>query len=147
MALSSRRGHEPAPAWFVEDGIRCAYTLIETARIRCERLLDSLDPHTVAATVAIHRDLGLAGYYCSSEMPGPLRQSCLLMAHELCDSEAADGLHVKLRKAFDEALSACDAIARVLSEGPIEYAHIAHVHVMSALESLDSCLAHVSSPG
>lgn len=119
-----------------------AYTLLEIARLRCERLL-----HTAPgdrALNAIHRDLGLAGYYASAELHPAVRTHCLAVAHAQSELDVHSGRRAALDAMFEGAASACDALTAALVIAAADHLHLAHLHLSSAAESLDRQM-HASS--
>jgi hypothetical protein len=129
-----------------------AFTLLETARLRCElvALRDSVEE---AELREVHRDLGLAGYYACAEFGREQRLECLALAHGECDNHPLLDLRTAIETIFDEAAAAADALADALTElelpsrgelsdvqRHLAHVHAAHLHVMSAAETLDALL-------
>jgi hypothetical protein len=121
---------------------RLAYTLLETARIRCEHLIRS-EPRAQEALRGIHRDIGLAGYYMSSDFAPELRERSLAVAREEWGTSADRDARTTLEAMFEESVAASDTIATALAQasGDADLLHVVHLHVMSACESLNAQLA------
>lgn len=138
MPISFRRDQgssELAPADNIEE---FAYLLIESARIRCERL--RLTQPTGSDLTMIHQDLGLAGYYCSSRLSEDVRRACLERAHARCDSTPQKGLGATLLSIFEEAVVASDVLTRARITQEVDELQTAALYVSSASESLDQYL-------
>lgn len=149
--MAFRFGHSstvPLSAARVNDVESLAYTLLETARIRCEQLAPGVGP---SALHDIHRNLGLAGYYTSAAFDPEQRLDCLALAHEECSANPLPDQRVAVGTIFDEAAGAADALANVLTalQAPgqpeigdtarhLAHVHAAQLHLLSASEALDA---------
>lgn len=137
-----------------------AFVLLETARLRCESLMACFG--RLDQIVAIHREVGLAGYITSTEFTADHRRQCLAQAAaRLADGSdesddattAADPeLGRTLARMFSETISASDALAAELSTNDVDddqrdRLHLVHAHVMSACELLDECLTVLELQG
>jgi DNA-binding XRE family transcriptional regulator len=86
-ALLSRRRRSrsaPLPPLCARD--EPAYVVLETARLRCERALEHKPGEKWLR--ALHREVGLAGYYASERIPSLRRRELL----ELARRRARDGV-------------------------------------------------------
>jgi len=117
---------------------RVAYTLLETARIRCERL--PARPILESRLRTAHRDLGLAGYYACADLDPQTRAECLEIAQAECDSSLSDDPRLILATIFDEALTACDSLAAAIPLAVGDHVDTAHMYVLAACEALDAQL-------
>jgi hypothetical protein len=117
---------------------RLAYMLLEAARIKCEGLGLAVEQND--SLRAVHRDLGLAGYYICAEFEPEIRIRCLAIAHEESDAGSYGDLRGALTLMFEQAAAASDAITDALSRAAEDHLHAAHIHAMSASESLDDWL-------
>ena len=146
----------PEPARFSDSQV-LAYTLVEIARIRCEQLWVDSRPERVELR-AIHRDLGLAGYYaCAGMLPGT-RRECLALAHDRCSAYPLRAFRSGVQALFEGAVAAADALGDVLfalespgygelSGGQAQMAEIqvAHLHAVSAAASVDRLQSELRS--
>jgi hypothetical protein len=124
---------------WVHDVERVAYTLLESARIRCEWL--SRGPVRSSELRQIHADLGLAGFHVSNELSADVRAQCLKVARDECESRSRGSFALTLATMFEEALTAADTIAAALPHVIGDHMRTAHDHAVSACESLDARLA------
>lgn len=138
ISLRFRKALYPPPDWTTHSTEMLAYTQIETARLRSERLLERGDSESLRA---IHRDLGLAGYYASADLSSALRIRCLEIARKECTDTSGYDLVPTLIGISEGTTAACEAIAKVLSQTHEDHMHMALPYVMSAAESLDEQLA------
>jgi hypothetical protein len=104
--------------------------------------------------VAIHREIGLAGYVTCAEFDAEHRCDCVVLAvTNLGESPSGSGelsaappeIGRTLAKMFSETISASDALAGELATHAVDDAHrdrlhLVHAHVMSACELLDERL-------
>lgn len=154
--MAFRFGHTTTPVHTAgaRDVESLAYTLLETARIRCESLAAAPSDEGHDALRGVHRDLGLAGYYISADFAPGQRLDCLALAHQACSSNLLSVPRVAVETIFDDAVAAADALSDLLTTllargGDLERGeaarHVAHVHaaqlhVTSASESLEALL-------
>lgn len=138
MTIGFRRSQGPVGCDPVGDRLRLAYTLLETARIECERIVCH-EPTTEGLVDSVHRDLGLAGFYGSEEMAAPVRQQSLAQAHRRAD-QLDPARRDPFRRLLEQARAAADALGEVLSTSPSDHLHVAYLYASSALESLDAQL-------
>lgn len=135
MALNSTQQLEQAP---LETTEQLAYTLLETARIRCERLRPTWDEDSELHRV--RRELGLAGYHASSEIEEETRRRCLALAHSEAVMPRSTEIRSVTQTIFEESLAALDTLIGALSEEPLDHLEMARWHTMSASETLDEYL-------
>ncbi len=111
-----------------------AYTLMETVRLRCERL----DPgcRRGGALNDIHADVGLAGYYVSADFDSETRGDCLMVARHESSVASYDDRSVVLAMMREEVQAAADAILSIVPHAPLEHIRCAQLYVMSARELL-----------
>jgi hypothetical protein len=121
-----------------------AYELLEEARLRCEQL-DSERKAIVelASLWVLHREVGLAGFVASSNLPPRRRQRALARARisvasdqlECSDAEATlVAVIERAREAVEQGL---------IAPGVSDHMHLAHVHVVRA-QQLVANLLHVN---
>jgi len=122
-----------------------AYMLLEEARLRCKSLLaDShqteSDPDGLSMS-GLYGDLGIAGYYASARLAPDRRKQLLAQAHTRCD-RGTGGLTGSAQALADVTAAATRTVERALTvTGLLDHMHLAHIHVMSACEVLDSMFA------
>lgn len=120
-----------------------AYMLLEEARLRCGALLDEeqdadSDPDGLNG---LYGDLGIAGYYASARLEPGRRNQLLAQAHARSDRNhiSAGG---PVRALADVTAAATRTVERALTiTGLLDHMHLAHIHVISACEALDSMFA------
>jgi hypothetical protein len=115
-----------------------AYGLLEGARLRCECLLQEFNNDELL--LAIHRDLGMAGYLVSMPV-GPVDRAQRLAAAYSSVLERWSDPGLLLEAVFEGALIASDAIGAALIRDPEDHLCEAHRHTLAAVELLDSQLA------
>jgi hypothetical protein len=122
-----------------------AYMLLEEARLRCKSLLEeeraTSDDVGTLTVDRLYADLGIAGYFASARLePGRRRE---LLAHAYARSRRHDGLDGgSVRQLTDVTAAATRSVERALTlTGLLDHIHLAHVHVMSACETLDALFA------
>jgi len=135
MSEKSENRREPERLYAVELE---AYALLEAARLRCERLPQEFTNHELL--LAIHRDLGMAGYLVSMAVDPVVRARCLAAAYS-CVAERRWDPGLMLEAVFDDALIASDAIGAALIRDPADHLCRAHRHTLAAVELLDAQLA------
>ena len=121
-----------------------SYMLLEEARLRCQALIEDgdgqfayVDPDGLSRN-GLYGDLGIAGYYASARLE-PERRGQLL-AQARTRSERGDVTSV--RALADVTAAATRTVERALTiTGLLDHMHLAHIHVMSACESLDAMFA------
>jgi hypothetical protein len=144
--VTVRKNSEPS-------GESRAFVQLEMARLRCESLMagggqgDQL--------MAIHREIGLAGYVTCEHFDADHRRECLARAAlGLVEDRVAGGapsgaapsaVGRTLARMFAETIAASDALAAELAghdvaEDQRDRLHLVHAHVMSACELLDERL-------
>lgn len=143
MSMRARAVTPTADRAWVLGVERLAYTLLETARIRCEYLVELIGGTQLRA---IHREIGLAGYQMSSEFAPELRERSLAIAHEEWEATTHQDPRSVLETMLEETIAASDAITNALSEAVSgsEQLSAAHVHVTAACDSLHAQLAERS---
>jgi hypothetical protein len=118
-----------------------AYVLIEEARLRCERLeivglrhFDEGDRQDLFRE--IHREIGMAGLFASTEIESWSRKILLEAARLRSESpirgalDAAGILEIALGRA-------CTAIEHCLNAPePVDHMHLAHIHVLTGIDLL-----------
>ena len=120
-----------------------AYMLLEEARLRCHALLQDgredgcLDPDGLSLN-GLYGDLGIAGYYSSARLEPARRRQLLAQARARSDRGDA----TSVRALADVTAAATRTVERALTiTGLLDHMHLAHIHVMSACESLDAMFA------
>jgi hypothetical protein len=118
-----------------------AYLLLEEARLRCERFENG---PLQSELRLIHREIGMAGLFASSEIPSSLRHA-LLDAARLYDESPIPGDPVAV---LEVALGrACTAVERCLTaRAPADHMHLAHVHALGAIDVLNGWLSESTPP-
>jgi Tfp pilus assembly protein PilW len=117
-----------------------AYVLVEQARLRCEQF------HRNAGTDAerfaleqIHRELGMAGWMVSSTLDSMRRRSLLAAAHRQAKSPALHRLDVHALAAI--VIEGEDAVVAALTrDAGSDHMHLAHLHLLCAMELLAALL-------
>jgi hypothetical protein len=120
--------------------------LLEEARLRCKALLDeehdAADEPEAGARIAgdLYGDLGTAGYHASARLEPARRRQLLSHAHaRVARTEATE---TSVRQLADVTAAATRSVERALTiTGLLEHMHLAHLHVMSACETLDTMFA------
>jgi hypothetical protein len=125
------------------DAELSAYTLLEIARLRCERLI--LDGGVQAELRTIHREIGNAGYQLSTNFRPAARMRRLSLAYSQIESASDLGAQNPLESLFVHVIRACDAIAGALNLQASDHLHLAHLHVMSAAQDLNDKMANAVS--
>ncbi len=115
-----------------------AYRLLEQARLRCECLLREFTNDK--PLLAIHRDLGMAGYLVSTRVDPVARARCLAAAYGGVVERCWDAASL-LEAVFDGALIASDAVGGALLRDPRDHLCEAHRRTLAAVELLDAQLA------
>lgn len=119
-----------------------AYMLLEEARLRCRSLLEESpeshsDPDSLSLT-GLYGDLGIAGYYASARLEPARRRQLLAQAR----ARSGRGDATSVRTLADVTAAATRTVERALTvTGLLDHMHLAHIHVMSACESLDAMFA------
>jgi hypothetical protein len=119
-----------------------AYMLLEEARLRCRSLLEDsqdsyIDPDGLSIN-GLYGDLGIAGYYASARLEPARRRQLLAQAHARSDRGDASSV----RALADVTAAATRTVERALTiTGLLDHMHLAHIHVMSACEALDTMFA------
>lgn len=120
-----------------------AYMLLEEARLRCQALLEDSDhgaylDRDCLSLNGLYGDLGIAGYYASTRLDPARRRQLLAQAHARSDR----GEPTSVRALADVTAAAIRTVERALTiTGLLDHMHLAHIHVMSACESLDAMFA------
>jgi hypothetical protein len=122
-----------------------AYILLEEARLRCKSLLEeelatSYDSGTPTVD-RLYGELGIAGYYASARLEPDRRRELLALAHtrSLRQEDPDSG---SVRQLTRVTAAATRSVERALAlTGLLDHIHLAHVHVMSACETLDAHFA------
>ncbi len=139
----------------LDDAEVLAYTLIEIACIRCEELSLAYGPQAPELQ-EIQRDLGLSGYHACAELPTESRYDCVALARDRCNAYPLRGFTTAVEAVFEGAVGAADALADVLfglefpgdgeltaGQHHLAEIHAAHVHALSASESLDRLVSEL----
>lgn len=118
-----------------------AYVLVEEARLRCEALQAAACREERRSELRrLHRHLGLAGLYASSNLPSRTRSALLARVHDRCERMSVASTGGLLRT----TRSAARAVRRSLAkDGPAEHMELARLHLSRAMEFL----APASVPG
>jgi len=122
-----------------------AYMLLEEARLRCELLLDGsdvadMDPDCLSLT-GLYGDIGLAGYYASARLEPARRRALLEQARARCERRIG-GTSSSVRALIEVTAAATRTVERALTVTDLlDHMHLAHIHVMSACEALDTMFA------
>jgi hypothetical protein len=121
-----------------------AYILLEEARLRCKSLLEeeqATSDDTGTLTVdRLYGQLGIAGYYASARLEPDRRRELLALAHTRSRRDDADSGAVRQLTRVTAAATRSVESALALT-GLLDHIHLAHVHVMSACETLDALFA------
>lgn len=119
-----------------------AYALVEEARLRCEQLQAEAS-HDLErnALRAIHHQLGMAGWAASTELQPQRRHAVLRDAHH---QSVRPMRHPVAEHALAEVLiDAEDALAAGLGRDQQgEHLHLAHIHLLHAMDLLHAHLYH-----
>lgn len=115
-----------------------AYLRLEEARLHCLRLRDHASSEPARERLAAaYRELGMAGYMASNEIPSRRRLAILAEAHERCERPARDGL----RTLHTLAQQAAVAVERALvAPGITDHLQLAVEHVARAEVALGAIL-------
>jgi hypothetical protein len=123
-----------------------AYELLEEARLRCEQLdSEGAGIGERAPLRVLHREVGLAGFLASSNIPSRRRQKALASAHI---SAGSDQLEAQDAESALVALMerACDAVEQgLIAPGLSDHMGLAHAHVVRA-QQLMANIFHVTQP-
>jgi hypothetical protein len=136
----------PQPFEEATSSEELAYILLEEARLRCKALLEeeeraSSDDSGTLTIDRLYRELGIAGYYASARLEPNRRRELLAQAH--ASSRRHDDIDGgSVRQLTDVTAAATRSVERALAlTGLLDHIHLAHVHVMSACETLDALFA------
>jgi hypothetical protein len=112
-----------------------AYLALEEARLVCERHHVSDQQHRGRLRL-LHRHLGMAGFYASSELRATRRRELLELARERSEkrSTAAVDLASSLAALTRDGRSDIEGAMKAL--GPRDDLHLAHLYVLGAEELL-----------
>ncbi len=134
-----------------------AFVLLETARLRGELLMGTLGASS--HLMAIHREIGMAGYVTCADFDADHRVLCVGLAlSRLADDPSGRGAAQgddagrTLATMFSETIAASDALASELADHDVDDVHRdrlhqVHAHVMSACELLDERLTVLELEG
>ena len=130
---------DPCSTMSLAQGEERAYLLLEAARLCCEGLSSRGETAIAASTLEdVHREVGLAGFFASTNLAPELRRAALARARHgsPCNDIGAPRCDRGLVAAVERARRAVEAglIAPCLSD----HMHLAHVHVLSAEDLLSS---------
>jgi hypothetical protein len=127
-----------------------AFVLLESARMRGESLMRSRGAGE--HLMAIHREIGMAGFVTCAEFDADHRATCIASASARLaggrsgagESQSSD-LGRTLAEMFTETIAASDALAGELADRDVDdrrrdRLRDVHTHVMSACELLDERL-------
>jgi hypothetical protein len=111
-----------------------AYELLEECRIRCERLTDAADGSVMIE--AIHREIGLAGYFASDAMSPAIRGRILAIARTRAGIDLGGPEHAvaNLQRTVECSLNAIDMAMQLPGAG--DHMHLAQMYVLSARDAL-----------
>jgi len=125
-----------------------AYMLLEEARLRCKSLLEdergSSDDMGRLTGDRLYGELGIAGYYVSARLEPDRRRELLAKARARSPGSPGhdDTDRGSVRELVDVTAAATRSVERALAlTGLLDHVHLAHVHVMSACETLDALFA------
>jgi hypothetical protein len=125
----------PIPEPFENQDDARVYVWLEEARLRCEELQSRATTALQRQALhRVHRELGLAGLFASSNMPTHVRHALLTIARQRCigplsqAAEEVEGLEVVMLRARDAV-----EYAAVVS-GLSDHMHLAHVHLLRGQE-------------
>lgn len=112
-----------------------AYLALEEARLVCERQ-DSADQGQSDRLRLLHRQLGMAGFHVSCELPPIRRRKLLELARARSEKRSATAVDVapSIATLTRDARSAIEGAMRAL--GPRDELHLAHLYVLCAVELL-----------
>ncbi len=134
-----------------------AFVLLETARLRCESLINRFGPSE--HLLAIHHEVGMAGYVTCEHFDAEHRRLCLAQAKTRLSEDCSGRGYARsldigrmLATMFSETIAASDALASELADRDVEEAHRdrlhqVHAHVMAACELLDERLTVLELEG
>lgn len=119
-----------------EDAEALAYTSLEEARLRVQRLESCLprgsDVQAESDLDCCHRHLGLAGYHCGAELGSGTRLTWLALAHDRLRADERD----PVRGSLDAIVRAAVAVEHALSATDrADHVQTAHRHMFAASES------------
>jgi hypothetical protein len=116
-------------------GDETAYLALEAARLTCERQHASEQDHRDRLCL-LHRQLGLAGFYVSSELLETRRRERLELARVRSEKRAGATVDAvsSIPTLMRDAQSAMEGAMEAL--GPREHLHLAHLYVLGAVEVL-----------
>lgn len=162
MSLRAKQRDASFASEVRQDPDAFGYVLAETARIRCEQLIEAGDQRSWLR--AVHRDLGLAAFHLSTSFTPEWRDQCLAAAREASDDDRSqEGLldgglrevrartlssaerRQLLRRMFDEAVAAATVCSEVVAESPAQHLRKAHVHALAAAAALDRRLGDLGA--
>jgi hypothetical protein len=133
-----RKHRHRAPSESPQDRDGRAYVLLEEARLRCEAMRAEAGTRARYDTLnRLHRELGLAGLFASSNLPTSVRHALLADAHQRCPEalpHGADALHA-LVLAMRRSEDAVDA--GLVAPGLSDHMDRALVHLLRAGADLD----------
>ena len=111
--------------------------MLETARLCSERLLARSESGIVSPALNdVRRELGLAGFFASADLPGNVRRAALARAYHPSDwnvvghQEDDSGLVAAVQHAR------CAVEAGLIAPGLSDHMHLAHIHVLTAEDLL-----------
>jgi hypothetical protein len=130
-----------APAQANADAEALAYTSLEEARLRVERLWPGLPRGSGRQTEPelrlCHRHLGLAGFHCCAEFGSGTRRGWLALAHDRLRGDERD----PVRATLDAIVRATDAVEHALvATNLADNIQTAHGHVLASCESFGAYL-------
>ncbi len=134
MSLRSRSKIPNVDEDWIQATEGLAYTLLETVRLRCERLDSGC--RRGGALQDIHADVGLAGYYVSADFDSETRGDCLMIARHESSVANNDDRSAVLAMMREEVQAAADAIVSIVPRTSLEHIRCAQLYVMSARELL-----------
>jgi hypothetical protein len=126
------------------DGL--AYATLERARLGCERLIEhARTPPLVRLLRAAHRELGLAGYCASGELPGTLRQH-LHASAKWGAPESRPGVHGATEDVLMLSIRGTELTAELRADSDSgDEVSAAHFHVLGAVSALAAVLSSISA--
>jgi hypothetical protein len=109
-----------------------AYILIEEARLRCEGFRPRIGRELSGWFVALHREIGISGYFASERILAPRRVELLgIAAIRSTESDCTSPLDA-IASLMLLALSAAERALASLDSG--DHIHLTHVHLLMAAE-------------
>ncbi len=112
-----------------------AYLALEEARLVCERQRVS-DQQLQGRLRLLHRHLGMAGFYASSELRATRRRDLLALARERSEKRSTAAAELASSVAALTRDARFDIEGAMKALGPRDDLHLAHLYVLGAEELL-----------